>query len=193
MLSTLDILFSSAARVQLLHLFFSHSDSQFYQREIERETGQPIRAVQREVKRLEEMGLLDRSTEGNRVFYRLTPEFPLLEELAALFQSATGDSPAERPAKIPPEPSTVGQPFSWIETPPTPPLPSSRDDPNRAPGQALPPEPDYPVEPPRDSRRRAEALVAGFSYGRASGGPSRLSRRSPLAIQGIATSTHRRT
>lgn len=125
MLSTLDILFSSAARVQLLHLFFSHPDSQFYQREIERETGQPIRAVQREVKRLEEMGLLDRSTEGNRVFYRLNPEFPLLEELAALFQSATGDSPAERPARIPPEPSTVGQPFSWIETPPTPPLPSS--------------------------------------------------------------------
>ena len=125
MLSTLDVLFSSAARVQILHLFLSHPDSQFYQREIERETGQPIRAVQREVKRLEEMELLNRSTEGNRVLYRLNPEFPLLEELTALFQSATGVEPAESPPDIPPEPSTVGQPFSWIETPPTPPLPSS--------------------------------------------------------------------
>ncbi|MFN2220046.1 MAG: hypothetical protein ACK2UA_15670, partial [Anaerolineae bacterium] len=68
MLSNLEILFSSAARVQMLQLFLLHPESQFYQREIERETGQPIRAVQREVKRLEEIGLLTRSTEGNRVF-----------------------------------------------------------------------------------------------------------------------------
>ena len=125
MLSTLEILFSSAARVQVLRLFLSHLDSQFYQREIERETGQPIRAVQREVKRLEEIGLLTRSTEGNRVFYRLNPEFPLLAELTALFQSATGDEPAAYRAKMAPEPSTVSQPFSWIETPPLPPIPAS--------------------------------------------------------------------
>jgi DNA-binding transcriptional ArsR family regulator len=125
MSSSLEVLFSSVARVHVLHLFLSHSDSQFYQREIERETGQPIRAVQREVKRLEEMGLLIRSTEGNRVFYRLNPEFPLLEELTALFRSATGVEPAERPTEIPPEPSTVDQPFPWIETPPVPPLPLS--------------------------------------------------------------------
>ena len=125
MSSNLESLFSSAARVQVLCLFFSHPDSQFYQREIERETGQPIRAVQREVKRLEEIELLTRSTEGNRVFYQLNPEFPLLAELTALFQSATGDEPAAQPAEMPPEPSTVGQPFSWIETPPVPPLPTS--------------------------------------------------------------------
>ena len=125
MSSNLDVLFSSTARVQVLRLFLAHSDSQFYQREIERETGQPIRAVQREVKRLEEIGLLTRSTEGNRVFYRLNPEFPLLAELTALFQSATGMEPAVQPPQMPPEPSAVGQPFSWIETPPVPPLPAS--------------------------------------------------------------------
>jgi DNA-binding transcriptional ArsR family regulator len=125
MSSSLDILFSSAARVQVLRLFLAHPDSQFYQREIERETGQPIRAVQREVKRLEEMELLTRSTEGNRVFYRLDPDFPLLAELTALFQSATGIEPAAQPPQIPPEPSAVGQPFTWIETPPVPLLPPS--------------------------------------------------------------------
>ena len=125
MSSTLDVLFSSAARVQVLGLFLAHPDSQFYQREIERETGQPIRAVQREVKRLEEIGLLTRSMEGNRVFYRLNPGFPLLADLTALFQSATGMEPVVQSPQIPPEPSTVRQPFSWIETPPIPHLPSS--------------------------------------------------------------------
>jgi DNA-binding transcriptional ArsR family regulator len=125
MLSTLEVLFSSVARVQVLNLFLLHPNSQFYQREIERETGQAIRAVQREVKRLEEIGLLTRSTEGNRVFYRLNPEFPLLAELTALFQSATGIEPAVQPDKMPPEPSAVRQPFPWIETLPVPPLPPS--------------------------------------------------------------------
>lgn len=125
MSSSLDVLFSSTARVQVLQLFLAHPDSQFYQREIERETGQPIRAVQREVKRLEEIGLLTSSTEGNRVFYRLNPEFELLPELTALFRSAIGVEPDAQPLQAPPEPPAVRQPFSWIETPPISPLPSS--------------------------------------------------------------------
>jgi DNA-binding transcriptional ArsR family regulator len=125
MSSHLEVLFSSAARVQVLQLFLMHPESQFYQREIERETGQPIRAVQREVKRLEEIGLLTRSTEGNRVFYQLNPEFPLVTELTALFRAATGAEPAVTSPQLAPEPSTVSQPFSWIETLPVPPLPSS--------------------------------------------------------------------
>ena len=125
MSANLEALFSSAARVDILRLFLLNPERQYYQREIERETGQPIRAVQREVKRLEEIGLLTRSTEGNRVFYCLNPEFPLLAELTALFQSATGIEPAIHPAQVPPEPSTVRQPFPWIETLPVPPLPPS--------------------------------------------------------------------
>jgi DNA-binding transcriptional ArsR family regulator len=125
MSSNLEVLFSSAARVQVLQLFLMHPESQFYQREIERETGQPIRAVQREVKRLEEIGLLTRSTEGNRVFYQLNPEFPLVAELTNLFRAATGAEPASTSPQLPPEPSTVSQPFPWIETLPVPPLPPS--------------------------------------------------------------------
>jgi hypothetical protein len=129
MLSELEVLFSSAARVQILHLFLLHPDRQYYQREIERETGQPIRAVQREVGRLAEIDLLQRSEEGNRVFYRLNPGFQLLDELTSLFQAAAGDTGsagatvAEHP--LPPEPSTIQQPFPWIETSPVPPLPLS--------------------------------------------------------------------
>lgn len=125
MSATLEALFSSTARVQVLHLFLLHPDSQFYQREIERETGQPIRAVQREVERLEEAGLLLREPEGNRVFYRLNPDFPLLAELTVLFQKAVGAEsiPSVVGSEHPPAPETILQPFSWMETLPVEPLP----------------------------------------------------------------------
>jgi DNA-binding transcriptional ArsR family regulator len=128
MVDILEVLFSSAARVHVLGLFLRHPGSQFYQREIERETGQPIRAVQREVERLEGIDLLLRSEEGNRVYYRLNPEFPLLAGLMALFPKAAGmESVVEvEPARfLPPEPSTIGQPFAWMETLPVPPLPAA--------------------------------------------------------------------
>jgi DNA-binding transcriptional ArsR family regulator len=97
MLATLEVLFSSTARVQVMRLFLLKPGRQFYQREIERETGQPIRAVQREVERLEGIDLLMRSEEGNRVFYRLNADFPLLAELTALFQVAEGTVEQEQP------------------------------------------------------------------------------------------------
>lgn len=129
MLSSLEVLFSSTARVQLLRLFLLNPDRSFYQREIERETGQPIRAVQREAKRLAEMDLLSRSTEGNRVFYRVNPHFPLLDELTALFQKAAGVERVARvpggKAPIPPEPSTIPQPFPWMQSRPMPRLPAA--------------------------------------------------------------------
>jgi hypothetical protein len=132
MLSSLDVLFSSTARVQILYLFMLNPGRQFYQREIERETGQPIRAVQREVKRLADVDLLVRSTEGNRVLYGVDPKFPLLAELTALFQKAGGvkaeEAESEDGVPMPPEPSTIRQPFSWMETPSQLPLPPTLRD-----------------------------------------------------------------
>jgi DNA-binding transcriptional ArsR family regulator len=125
MSAILEALFSSTARVQVLRLFLLHPGSQFYQREIERETGQPIRAVQREVDRLEEVGLLLREPEGNRVFYRVNPDFPLLAEITALFQRAAGAEgiPDVVKVKRPPAPDTIPQPFPWMETLPVESLP----------------------------------------------------------------------
>jgi hypothetical protein len=132
MSAELEVLFSSAARVQVLGLFLVHPERAFYQREIERETGEPIRAVQREVERLEGIRLLVRSSEGNRVFYRVNPGFPLLDELTALFRKALpgegtaaeaapeeGDTRRERRG----EGETPAQPFPWLESPPQPALP----------------------------------------------------------------------
>jgi hypothetical protein len=126
MSTILESLFSSSARVEVLALFLGNPERSFYQREVERETGQPIRAVQREVERFEGIGLLLRTAEGNRVFFRLNPEFPLAAELRALFQKALGaPSPPlrseEGAGKA--ERSAAKQPFPWLETPPQPPLP----------------------------------------------------------------------
>jgi DNA-binding transcriptional ArsR family regulator len=132
MLSELETLFSSAARVQVLRLFLLHPEDEFYQREIEREIGQPIRAVQREVGRLSEIGLLSSRTEGNRVFYRLNPDFPLLAEMKVLFQKAVGGEMAEAVPEsdraLPPEPASIVQPFEWMETTPVLPLPPKLHD-----------------------------------------------------------------
>ena len=128
MSSILESLFSSTARIEVLRLFLLNPDRHFYQREIGREAGQPIRAVQREMDRLAGAGLLVRAEEGNRVFYYLNPQFPLLAELTALFQKATGvEATSEASVTEPrhaPESSLAQQPFAWMETPAVPPLPS---------------------------------------------------------------------
>ncbi len=128
MSTILETLFSSAARVEILRLFLLQPDQPFYQRQIERETGQPIRAVQREVEKLEGIGLLIRLEEGKRVFYRLNPDFSLRTELMALFQKALGAGEKEPPPpkrRIAPAPSSIRQPFPWMETLPVPPLPAA--------------------------------------------------------------------
>jgi hypothetical protein len=128
MSTILEALFSSTARVQILRLFLLNPSSQYYQREIERETGQAIRAVQREVKRLAEIELLTSSAEGNRVYYRLNHDFALSAELTTLFEKATGQEArgtAVPESALAPEPSTIKQPFEWLETLPVAPLPAT--------------------------------------------------------------------
>jgi hypothetical protein len=121
MSTELEALFSSAARVQILRLFLTNPGQKYYQREIERETGQPIRAVQREVKRLTDIDLLCRETKGNRVFHVVNRDFVLLSELTALFikaglieESVSGSAIAVAL----PEPASEKQPFDWMESRP---------------------------------------------------------------------------
>jgi len=127
MSSILEVLFSSTARIEVLRLFLLNPGRHFYQREIGRETGQPIRAVQREMDRLAGIGLLVRAEESNRVFYYVNSQFPLLAELTALFQKTAGvearSEATEPESRHMPEPSSIKQPFAWMETPAASPLP----------------------------------------------------------------------
>jgi len=86
----LELLFSSSARVKILTLFLLSPENRFYQREIEGLTDLPIRAVQREVKKLEALGLLQRTIDGNRVYYQVDQGYFLFPELKSMILKTAG-------------------------------------------------------------------------------------------------------
>jgi predicted nucleotidyltransferase len=86
----LDALFTSQARVEVLKLFFLRSSGRHYLREISSLTDQPVRAIQRELARLEDAGLLISSVEGNRKYFRANRHSPVFPDLRALMVKTTG-------------------------------------------------------------------------------------------------------
>lgn len=77
--------FASNARIAVLRVFVLDPSRAYYQRQIEGATGLPIRAVQRELDRFAQVGLLYRREEGNRTYYQVDTQFELFPELRAIF------------------------------------------------------------------------------------------------------------
>jgi len=90
----LEILFSSITRVEVLKLFLFNPDNSFYQRQISHLINHPIRGVQREVERLERIGLIEKSIEGNRRYYKINKNCPIFEPLRLLFLKSEGAAEA---------------------------------------------------------------------------------------------------
>ena len=86
----IEKLISSKARVEILKLFLFNTQNSYYQNQISDLTNQPIRAVQRELERLVSIHLIERYSEGNRVYYRIDTECPILEELKSIFFKTVG-------------------------------------------------------------------------------------------------------
>lgn len=86
----IEKLISSKARVEILKLFLFNTQNSYYQNQISNLTNQPIRAVQRELERLESIHLIKRYSEGNRIYYRIDMECPILEELKSIFFKTVG-------------------------------------------------------------------------------------------------------
>lgn len=86
----LNALFTSQARVEILKLLFVTSSRRHYLREIASLTDQPLRAVQRELNRLEAGGLVESSREGNRKYFQVNRESPVFAELRSLLLKTTG-------------------------------------------------------------------------------------------------------
>ena len=76
--------FASTARVAVLRVFVLDPVRTYYQRQIESATGLPIRAVQRELERFAQVGLLYRRSEGNRAYYQVDMQFSLFPELRGI-------------------------------------------------------------------------------------------------------------
>jgi len=86
----IDRLFSSNARVEILKLFLFNPEDSYYQRQISTLTHQPIRAVQREVEKLQELGLIEKSIQGNRIYYKINKNCHIFEELKAILFKSVG-------------------------------------------------------------------------------------------------------
>jgi len=83
--------FASRARETVLRVVLLDPLRAYYQRQLETATGLPIRAVQRELERLSEGGLLYRWAEGNRTYYHVDLDFPLFPELRQLVLKCSND------------------------------------------------------------------------------------------------------
>lgn len=80
----LALLLASSARAEVLRLFLLDPSRAYYQRQIETVTGLAIRAVQRELDRLTEIGLLYRREEGNRAYYHVDTAHLVFSDLRGL-------------------------------------------------------------------------------------------------------------
>jgi len=88
--STAEALFTSKARLAVLELLCLRAGERFYLREIAARTRLPVRAVQRELSRLEAVGLLTSRAEGNRRYFRANRQSPVFSDLRALLLKTVG-------------------------------------------------------------------------------------------------------
>ncbi|USN52203.1 MAG: hypothetical protein H6759_04180 [Candidatus Nomurabacteria bacterium] len=96
----LEHLFGSRTRVKLLSLFLRNPDEAIFVRELTRRISTQINAVRREIKNLVDIGLIEeiideeKPVKGKKVsatkkkYYRVNPNFTLLDELTALILRA---------------------------------------------------------------------------------------------------------
>jgi predicted nucleotidyltransferase len=86
----LQKLFSSRARVEILSAFLMNPEKERYVREVARITGEDYKNVSRELRNLEEIGLLSSRNEGNLKFFGINKGFVIYEELKSIFMKTRG-------------------------------------------------------------------------------------------------------
>jgi len=89
-------------RRTILALLFGRPDEAFYLRELARAAGLGLGAVQREVQRLSEAGILRRSARGRQVYYKANPKCPIFSELKNLMVETSRADDLLRSAAAPP-------------------------------------------------------------------------------------------
>lgn len=77
-------------RRNVLGLLFAEPDKTFYLREIVRRTGAGQGAVQRELRRLSDAGIIKREGSGRVITYRADPGSPIFDELRGLLTKTVG-------------------------------------------------------------------------------------------------------
>src|SRR5260370_119611 len=89
------------ARRALLGLLYARPDEAFYLRELIRAARVGQGAMQREVKRLSDAGIIERTARGREVYYRANPGCPIFAELKSMMVKTAGVSDVLRAALVP--------------------------------------------------------------------------------------------
>lgn len=87
---SLDALFISKVRIKVLKYFIFNPDTPIHLRGGVRELKEEINAIRRELSRLEEIQFVKSENRGNRKYFTLNHEFPMLDELIAMFHKSFG-------------------------------------------------------------------------------------------------------
>lgn len=77
----IDALISSKTRIKLLLKFFLNSNATAYLRSLESEFGESSNGIRVELNRLENAGLLQSDSEGNKKIFRANTNHPLFREI----------------------------------------------------------------------------------------------------------------
>jgi predicted nucleotidyltransferase len=88
--SALGNLLFGQTRGGVLALLYGHSGQTFYMRQISREIGASVGAVQRELETLSNIGLIERSDSGHQVYFHANRAHPVFTELKALVAKTVG-------------------------------------------------------------------------------------------------------
>lgn len=105
-------LFASRSLGRLLAAFMLEPQRRFYQRELERLTGAPLRQVQRDLGRLERSGLVTKTPSGNRSYYQAVDTHPAFNDLRRALLWAAVDEPPEDGLR-----ASVGPPIAAATAP----------------------------------------------------------------------------
>lgn len=77
-------------RRRVLGMLLLHPEESLHGREIARRTGLPAGTLTRELKRLADVGLLNRSKRGNQLIYSANRDSPIFGELATILRKTSG-------------------------------------------------------------------------------------------------------
>lgn len=83
-------LFGSRLRSRLLTWLFTHSDEDFYVRELEKTLKEDSTNISRELKNLHNLGILIQNTIRHLKYYRVNKKSPFYSELRSLILKTTG-------------------------------------------------------------------------------------------------------
>ncbi len=80
----------SKVRVKLLKTFLANPKEMYHVRGLVRQTSEEINAVRRELRRMEEAGMVQKEGRGNRLYYWFRKDYGFFDELLRLIAKTTG-------------------------------------------------------------------------------------------------------